>query len=277
MKKRFIILFSFLVVLAFSFQSIAQFTKEELTERAKWEEFLSTAKIVDQSQPWSEREAVTRPWRLNLEKDGEKAQAIWKNPVGRQKGYVENWKWEIAAYRLDKYLGLNMVPPTVEKRFRGDRGSCQKLVDYEISLKTKYDQKIKTPPIKIFYWNRALFLQRAFDNLIANDDRHQNQYLITKDWRMILIDHSRSFRTARKFTKKLIYDEKYKEGPRLMKELPRAFVEKLKSLNFQVIKDIVEDYLTKKEINAVLTRKDMIIDWINKRIKELGEDKVLYD
>jgi hypothetical protein len=62
-----------------------------------------------------------------------------------------------------------------------------------------------------------------------------------------------------------------------MKELPRAFVEKLKSLNFQVIKDIVEDYLTKKEINAVLTRKDMIIDWINKRIKELGEDKVLYD
>jgi hypothetical protein len=62
-----------------------------------------------------------------------------------------------------------------------------------------------------------------------------------------------------------------------MKELPRAFVEKLKGLNFQVIKDIVEDYLTEKEINAVLTRRDLIIDWINKRIKKLGEDKVLYD
>jgi hypothetical protein len=277
MKKRFIILFIFLVVLAFSFQSIAQFTEEELTERAKWEEFLSTAKIIDQDQPWSAREAVTRPWRLTLEKDGEKAQGIWKDPEGRLKGYVENWKWEIAAYRLDKYLGLNMVPPTVEKRFRAERGSCQKLVDYWISLKTKYDEKIKIPSIKIFYWNRALYLQRAFDNLIANEDRHQNQFLITEDWRMILIDHSRSFRTSRKFTKKLIYDEKYKEGPRLMKELPRAFVEKLKSLNFQVIKDIVEDYLTDKEINAVLTRKEMIIDWINKRIKKLGEDKVLYD
>jgi len=277
MKKRFIILFSFLVVLAFSFQSIAQFTEDELTERAKWEEFLSTAKIVDQDQPWSAREAVTRPWRLTLEKDGEKAQAIWKDPEGRLKGYFENWKWEIAAYRLDKYLGLNMVPPTVEKRFRAERGSCQKLVDYWISLKTKYDKKIKTPSIKIFYWNRALYLQRVFDNLIANEDRHQNQYLITEDWRMILIDHSRSFRTSRKFTKKLIYDEKYKEGPRLMKELPRAFVEKLKSLNFQVIKDSVEDYLTDKEIKAVLTRKDLIIDWINKRIKKLGEDKVLYD
>ncbi len=277
MKKRFIILFISLVVLAFSFQSIAQFTKEELTERAKWEEFLSTAKIVDQDQPWSAREAVTRPWRLTLEKDGEKAQAIWKDPEGRLKGYFENWKWEIAAYRLDKYLGLNMVPPTVEKRFRAERGSCQKLIDYWISLKTKYDEKIKTPSIKIFYWNRALYLQRAFDNLVANEDRHQNQFLITEDWRMILIDHSRSFRTSRKFTKKLIYDEKFKEGPRLMKELPRAFFEKLKSLNFQVIKDTVEDYLTDKEINAVLTRRDLIIDWINKRIKKLGEDKVLYD
>lgn len=277
MKKRFIVAFSFLVVLAFSFQAIAQFTKEKLTERDKWEEFLSTAKIIDQDQPWSAREAVTRPWRLTLEKDGEKAQAIWKDPEGRLKGYFENWKWEIAAYRLDKYLGLHMVPPTVEKRFREERGSCQKMVDYWISLKTKYDKKIKIPNIKIYYWNRALFLQRAFDNLIANEDRHQNQYLITEDWRMILIDHSRSFRTSRKFTKKLIYDEKYKEGPRLMKELPRAFVEKLKSLNFQIIKDIVEDYLTEKEINAVLTRKDLIIDWINKRIKKLGEDKVLYD
>jgi len=277
MKKRFIIIFSFLVVLAFSFQSIAQFTKEELTERAKWEEFLSTAKIVDQDQPWSAREAVTRPWRLTLEKDGEKAQAIWKDPEGRLKGYYENWKWEIAAYRLDKYLGLNMVPPTVEKRFREERGSCQKMVDYEISLKEKYDKDIKLPNIKIYWWNRALYLQRAFDNLIANEDRHQNQYLITEDWRMILIDHSRSFRTSRKFTRKLIYDEKYKEGPRLMKQLPRAFVEKLKSLNFQVIKDVVEDYLTEKEINAVLTRKDLIINWINKRIKKLGEKEVLYD
>jgi hypothetical protein len=277
MKKRFIILFSFLVVLTFSFQSIAQFTEEELAERAKWEEFLSTAKIIDQDQPWSAREAVTRPWRLTLEKDGEKAQAIWKDPLGRQKGFYESWKWEIAAYRLDKYLGLNMVPPTVEKRFREERGSCQKMVDYWISLKEKYDKKIKILNIKIYYWNRALYLQRAFDNLIANEDRHQNQYLITEDWRMILIDHSRSFRTSRKFTKKLIYDEKYKEGPRLMKQLPRAFVEKLKSLNFQVIKDIVEDYLTDKEINAVLTRKDLIIDWINKRIKKLGEKEVLYD
>jgi len=265
-----------LIFLGFIVQSLAQFKEEELTEREKWEQFLTEAEVTASDQPWGEREAVTSPWRLTLEKDGIVKQGIWKDCEGRMKGFMENWRWEIAAYRLNKYLGLDMVPPTVEKRFQGNLGSCQILVDYEISLRDKYEQEIKVPSYKLFYWNRALYLQRAFDNLIANEDRHQNQYLITKDWRMILIDHSRSFRTSKKFTNKLIYDEKYKEGPRLMKELPKPFVEKLKSLTPELIREIVGEYLTDKEIECVLIRRDMIIKWLDKQIKKLGEDKVLY-
>jgi hypothetical protein len=120
-------------------------------------------------------------------------------------------------------------------------------------------------------------MQRTFDNLIANEDRHQNQYLITEDWRMILIDHSRSFRTSKKFTKKLIYDEKYKEGPTfIMKEIPKDLYEKLKSLNTEVIKEVVGEYLTDKEIEATLIRRDLIVEWLDKRIKKMGEEKVLY-
>ena len=61
-----------------------------------------------------------------------------------------------------------------------------------------------------------------------------------------------------------------------MKELPRAFVEKLKSLNFELISDIVGEYLTEKEIKAVILRRGLILKVIDERIKELGEDKVLY-
>ena len=61
-----------------------------------------------------------------------------------------------------------------------------------------------------------------------------------------------------------------------MKELPRAFIERLKSLNFELIRDIVGEYLTDKEINAVLLRRDLILKVIDERIKKLGEDKVLY-
>jgi len=189
---------------------------------------------------------------------------------------MENWRWEVAAYRLDKYLGLNMISPTVEKEFRGERGSCQLWVDYWIKAKHKNEQKIKVPSYKVFYYNRASYLRWAFDNLIGNEDRHTGNIFITKDWRIILPDHSRSFRTSKKFTKNLIYTEKHKEGPKIMKELPRAFVEKLKSLNFELIRDIVGEYLTEKEINAVLLRRDLIIKVVDERIKKLGEDKVLY-
>jgi hypothetical protein len=275
MKNRIIIPFFFIVFLGFTFQSIAQFTSEELAEREKWEEFLKTATIVGQNQQKS-REAVTEPWELSLEKDGVTRKALWKNAEGRMKGYVENWRWEIAAYQLDKYLGLNMVPPTVEKEFRGERGSCQLWVDYWIKAKQKNEQKIKVPSYKIFYYNRATYLRWAFDNLIANEDRHAGNIFITEDWRIILPDHSRTFRTSKKFTKNLIYTEKHKESPKIMKELPRAFVEKLKSLNFELIRDSVGEYLTEKEINAVLLRRDLILKVIDERIKKLGEDKVLY-
>lgn len=276
MKKFFLMLLILTFAIGFNLQAFAQFTEEEAIEKDKWEDFLQNAEIVSQEQPFSDREAVTKPWVLTLEKDGVTKNALWKNCEGRMRGFVENWRWEIAAYRLDKHLGLNMVPPTVEKRFQNNRGSCQLWVDAKMSLKEKYEQKIKTPSYKVFPWNRALYLQRAFDNLIANEDRHQNQFLITEDWRMILIDHSRSFRTSGKFAKKLIYDEKYKEGPRLMKQLPRVFVEKLKALDAGSIKGLVGEYLTDKEIEYVLIRRDLILQWLEKEIKKQGEDKVLY-
>ncbi len=275
MNKFLKFIFIFVLVFSSSLQTYAQFTNEEIAEMDEWEEYLKTAEITDHEQMQS-REAVTNPYILQMEKDGVARKAIWKNPEGRMRGYLEGWKWEIAAYSLNKYLGLNMVPPTVEKKFQENRGSCQLWIDTWISLKDKYEKKISVPPIKVLHWNRALYLQRAFDNLIANVDRHQNQYLITEDWRMILIDHSRSFRTTKQYTTKLIYDEKYKEGSRIMKELPREFIEKLKSLDYEVIKNVAGEYLTDKEIEAVLMRKDLIIDWINKKIEELGEDKVLY-
>lgn len=265
----------FFLMGVFSLPVLPQFNPEQVAEFEKWEEYLKTAEITEHEQMRS-REAVTSPYVLKLEKDGIERQALWKNPQGRMKGYLEGWQWEIAAYRLSNYLGLNMVPPTVERRFQGDRGSCQLWIDAWMSMKDKYEKDISVPPIHVLHWNRSLYLQRAFDNLIANEDRHQNQFLITEDWRMLLIDHSRSFRTSRKFTKNLIYDEKYKEGARLMKELPKEFVDKLKSLDHDVVREVVGEYLTDDEIEAVLMRRDLIIDWINKRIEKLGEDKVLY-
>ena len=264
-----------ILITGFVSQALAQFTPEELAEREKWEKLLETAEIVGQTQLGGD-EAVTEPWVLDLEQDGIKFRAIWKNPLGRVKGFLESWKWEIAAYQLDKFLGFNVVPPTVEKRFRNDLGSCQLWIEDTFTLKHKEENDIKTPSYKIFPWNRALYIQRAWDNLLDNEDRHQNQFLITQDWRMLLIDHSRSFGTSKKQTTRLIYDEKFNEGPRLMKQLPRELYEKIKVLTAEQIKGAVGDYLTDQEIDGVMKRRDLVVAWVENYIKEMGEDQVLY-
>jgi len=275
MKKRFVFIISFILVAGFSTQIAAQFTPEELADREKWEKLLLEAKVVDQEQLGG-KEAVTEPWKLTLEINGEKFHALWKNPLGRMKGFLESWKWEIAAYRLDKLIGLNMVPVTVERRFQEELGSCQLWIEETPTLKTQQEEDIKKLSYQVLPWNLSLFKQRAWDNLIYNTDRHLNQYLVTKDWRMLLIDHSRSFATSRASVRKLIYDEKYAEGPFLMKQLPRTLYDNIKALTAEKIKGVVGDYLTQAEIEAVLLRRDLVIAWVDKRIKELGVDEVLY-
>ena len=252
-----------------------QFLPEELAQRENWETFLEKAEVVA-SQQLVGPEAVTSPWVLTLKLGDVTHRGLWKNPEGRMGGFWEGWNYEIAAYRVDKLLGLGMVPPTVERRFEGDRGSCQYWVDDCISLREREEKGIKMPPIKIFPWNRATYLQRLLDNLIANEDRHQNQILITKDWRMILIDHSRSFRTSGKFVKSLLFSARSPEGPMLMSELPRAVVDRVRALDFAAIRQAVGSYLSDEEIRAVLIRRDLILEEIGRLIKANGEAKVLY-
>jgi len=103
MKKILITFISLVIIIGFNLQCFAQFTPEKVAERAEWEEFLKTAEITGHEQ-MSSREAVTNPWKLTLEKDGIIRNSLWKNPEGRKKGFIEGWKWEIAAYRLERQV-----------------------------------------------------------------------------------------------------------------------------------------------------------------------------
>jgi hypothetical protein len=68
---------------------------------------------------------VTRPKRAYLAPGGVATSFAWKVlPPGRKDGYFESYKSEIAAYELDKVLGLNMVPVTVERRVNNELGAA---------------------------------------------------------------------------------------------------------------------------------------------------------
>jgi len=276
MKKTVLVILS-VVALGMGSALRAQLTADEQAAYDKWEDFLKTAKVVAQEQITGPL-AVTNPWVLTLEKDGVRHKAVWKNILGeRIGGFKETWKGEIAAYRLSRALGLNMVPATAEREFQGDRGSCQIWFEAWNTMESIIDKKLNPPGIKALYNARNLCLQRAFDNLIYNVDRHQRNYLIMEDWRMILIDHSRSFATSKKACSDLIYDEKNRESPKfIMETLPRAFFEALKALTAEGARTAVGEYLTDGEIACMMSRRDLIVAWMDKRIAEQGEARVLY-
>ncbi len=272
--KRILYLGFFLFFIVFSITAaVAQFTPSELSQREDIEEWLKVGEIVRSEEIG---EGVTKPYRLFLKAGEVELSGVWKNPKGKQQGFLEGWQYEIAAYQMDKLLVLNMVPPTVEKTFDEKKGSLQFWISGGMSDLDRIENGVQIPESQIHHWENMKYLTRAFDCIIANDDRTQQNIRYTEDWRTILIDHSRAFRSTRKHTKNLVYGMNGLKEAKIFRRLPREFVENVKALNFDQIKDAVGIYLTEKEINAILSRKDIFLIEIDEMIKEQGEDSVLY-
>ncbi|MEW5902397.1 MAG: hypothetical protein AB1715_13110 [Acidobacteriota bacterium] len=278
MRRYFIVWVSLCLLIADVPTVRAQFTPEEIARRPSFEELLKTAEIIRSEEIG---EGVTKPLALYL-KQGEIVQkCCWKNPQGFQHGFLEGWQYEIAAYRLDKLIGLNMIPPTVEREFNGQRGALSLWAESKHSLLEIQDLKIEPPEDARPHVDNMKYLTRAWDSLIANEDRTQQNVLYTADWRMIIFDHSRAFRSSKEFTEKLMFGKNglkmTADGkPLLFRRLPRWFVAKIKALDFKTIKDAVGPYLTDKEIEALLKRKILLLAEIDEMIKVSGEEKVLY-
>ncbi|MEN6312500.1 MAG: hypothetical protein ABFD80_13305, partial [Acidobacteriota bacterium] len=130
--------------------------------------------------------------------------------------------------------------------------------------------------------DKMKWLARAWDSLIGNEDRTQQNVLYTEDWRTILIDHSRAFRSSREFTEKLMYGaDGIKRGDDgralLFRRLPRRFFQNVQALTFESIRAAVGGTLTDREIRAVLARRGLLVKEIEAQIRERGEADVLYD
>jgi hypothetical protein len=258
----------------------SQFTAEEIAQRAQWEEFLQTADITKYELIG---EGVTKPWRLYLKKDGIEKKAAWKDvdqDLGG--GARDSWKYEIAAYRLDRLIGLNMVPPYVEREFQGKKGTLSLWAESKYSLLEIMEQGIKIPETALKQVDDMKYITRLWCCLIANDDPTQENLKYTEDWRTILIDHSRAFRSDKEYTERLVFGingikKTQADGkPFLIRRVPRILLEKIKALDFARIQQAVGPYLTGKEIESIIARTKLIQAEIAEMIKQAGEYNVLY-
>ena len=145
----------------------AQFTAAELAARSDWEAFLREAAIVDKVQ-MDREQGVTRPWKLTLRRGDVVRHALWKDASGIRGGFWEGWKYEIAAYLLDKRLGLGMVPPTVEKAIDGRPGSCQLWIE---GTERYGDMLAAGKGLECFRsdgWTKVGYVAQLFDDLVGN-------------------------------------------------------------------------------------------------------------
>lgn len=235
---------------------VASGSKVWIGREAEFEQFLREAKFARFEEV---PVGVTKPVRGFFEAGGLAASAVFKVlPPGRPKGYFESHKSEVAAYELDKMMGLGMVPPTVERRGKNnDTGSTQLWVENCVLLKTKDPN---TAP-DIFRWNRQVWRQRVWDNLIANIDRNAGNLLVDPEWNLVLIDHSRAFTRS-------------EQMPFQMTRIDRPFFAALKALNEADLEAKLGPWLTDGP-KPLLKRRDKIVQHFEKLIKDKGEPLVL--
>lgn len=280
MDKRMFVAGLFLMRLVTAALAGGQFVPEEIAQREKWEEFMLSAEIVGE-EPLAQ--GVTKPWKLYLKKGDIEAMAAWKNIDKKLGGGVrDSWKYEIAAYRLDKLIGLNAVPPAVEKAFRGKPGALSLWIDSKYDLRTIHEQGIEIPESALKHLGEMGYVYRLWACLIANNDPTQENIKYTADWRMIFIDHSRAFRSDKEYTEKLVFGvngiKRYQADgrPFLVRRVPRPLFERIKALDSAAIRQAVGPYLSDKEIRAVAARVRLIENEVAEMVRLFGEAEVLY-
>ncbi|MGH9795453.1 MAG: metallophosphoesterase [Candidatus Acidiferrales bacterium] len=235
------------------------------------EEFLRTAKVVSARDVGS---GITRPKKVLLEKDGVRMHAIFRKvnedkqeallATGRKiRDFRDSYVFEVAAYELAKMLGIENIPPAVERSVNGDAGSLQVWIENAMSEIDRQKKKIKPPDVHA--WNHQLQTMRLFDLLIYNWDRHMNNILIDPQWRLWMVDHTRSFRRE--------LDTPYLDQVILC---DRTVWQRLRDLDDKAIRDRLGDYLRPGELDALLERREQIVAYLKGIIATRGAQTVLF-
>ncbi|MEH6588875.1 MAG: metallophosphoesterase [Halioglobus sp.] len=225
---------------------------------AELEDFMRTA---DASKVVAIGTGVTNPKRVTQQQNGLVNDAVFKyedsNPgiesrtrwVSRSGNDSDRYVYDVAAYKLDRMLGLEMVPAAVIAKVEGQDGALSDWVENAINERDRLEQEIPfTGYCEQYEQYRLRFV---FDILIYNIDRNLTNILWTKDdFMMRFIDHSLAFGSVDKRPKQ------YKKVPLQVSDLLRS---RLASLNEAQLSQELSPYLHPKQIEAIVARRDLIL------------------
>jgi hypothetical protein len=230
-------------------------------------EFLRTASVVSRK---TTETGITKPWKLLLEKDGIRAHAIFRYVEVEKKQtrvsdrtflrFRDSAACECAAYVLARALGLDNVPPAVPRTLRMKEGSVQ------IWVEDARDQKAGDfRPPNISAWVKQLWDMGLFDNLILNVDRNIGNQKVSQDYKLWLIDHTRAFQPKGELL-----------TPEKLRKINRQAWDRLQAMSDDELQDLVRDYLDGGQVQALVQRRQLLVELVTGLVEELGEDVVFY-
>lgn len=243
----------------------AQNSKIWIGRYAEFEEFIRTANI---ERTTGTGVGVLAPRRVYFAPGGlANGGNLKKIPPGRRDGFFESYKSEIAAYKMDRLLELDMVPPTVERRVDGDFASMQLWVENVRMLSEIQKLGAKDPDAA--RWNRNLHRVQVFDSLVGDIDPNAGNWLFDAAWNFIKIDCSRCFTDVGT----LQFDPK-----KVVKKIDRQFFARIKALDREAVRREVGALLTENgAFPALFRRRDAIVKAFEELAKEKGEAQIFED
>jgi hypothetical protein len=156
---------------------------------------------------------------------------------------------ELAAYRLDRQLGLGLVPVTVEREVQGQRGVLQGR-----PLKWVTQSEVKHQGLRGSGWcslEPQLQLVYVFDALIGNEGRRTESLLFdSDDWFVYVTAHERAFGNTRDLPRYL-----KAQPPRPGTEVRR----RLGALDEAGLQATLGDLVDARGRQAILERRDALL------------------
>lgn len=183
---------------------------------------------------------------------------------GGEIGFADSYHFNIAGYELAVLVGLgHMVPVTVERSWRGNRGSLSWWVPFRFDEQERLKQGLEPPNVN--EWNAQMYRLRVFSALIYDTDRNLGNILIGDDWKVWMIDFTRAFRRHKEIQK-----------PGDLNRCDRRLFAHLEAVSEADVREAVGEHLTDAEIEALMARRDLIVAHFRTLIEERGERVVLY-
>ncbi len=247
--------------------SFSQTTSEIGMKQKEIEDYLIKAQFCPGKQRVGRR---TEAWLLCLT-DGKVERRGFFRVTNRTRPHSlpDSYKYDLAAYELNKLLDLNIVPPTVEREVEGRKGSLSLLIEKAITEEARRNNNIEPPDSKSF--KDSLEELTVFENLTYSDS-----YCAEGDLPDILIMRKEDWKIWR-----VDFSEAFAPFPELIPECritrcSKKLYQNLQNLDDETIKTKLSLYLNDEEIGALLERKKIIIEKIKKLIEEKGEEAVLF-